>query len=102
MGLLKINLLGSSFAIKAQEDDEYLEQLLQYYKQITCEIEKSDNIKDTKQIAILAGILICDELYKEKEKSFKLTCQLEENNIKQDSEISKLTDNMISKIEKVL
>ena len=104
MGLLKINLLGSSFAIKATEDDEYLDKLLNYYKQITDEIEKSDNLKDPTQVAILAGILICDELYKEKEKYFKLENQINQNESKQSQikEISKLTDSMISQIEKVL
>ena len=69
MGLLQINVLGSSFAIQAKEDDEYLKKLLSYYKQIIAEIEKSDNLNDPKQTAILAGILLGDELYKEKEKA---------------------------------
>ena len=49
MGLLQINVLGSSFAIQAKEDDEYLKKLLSYYKQIIAEIEKSDNLNDTNE-----------------------------------------------------
>ena len=40
MGLLQINVLGSSFAIQAKEDDEYLKKLLSYYKQIIAEIDR--------------------------------------------------------------
>lgn len=105
MGLLQINVLGSSFALQANEDDEYLKKLLNYYKQIICEIERADNLKDAKKTAILAGILLCDELYKEKEKSAKLKKALSsfENsqNVNND-DINKITSDLISQIEKVL
>lgn len=106
MGLLQINLLGSSFALSAKEDDEYLKKLLSYYKQIIDEIQKSDNLKDPKQTAILAGILLCDELYKEKEKNAHLRKALESNEnstLKNNSDdIDKIASDLISKIEKVL
>ena len=41
MGTLKIELLGTSFSIKASEDDDYLKKLLGYYKNIVDEIQKS-------------------------------------------------------------
>lgn len=104
MGLLSINVLGSSFAIQAKEDDEYLKKLLSYYKQITNEIERTDHLKDPKQTAILAGILLCDELYKEKEKNAKLQKTLKKNPSENpnDNDIEKITNDLISKIEKVL
>ncbi|MCR5613736.1 cell division protein ZapA [Treponema sp.] len=103
MGLLQINVLGSSFAIQAKEDDKYLSNLLNYYKQITNEIEKADNLKDPKQTAILAGILLCDELYKEKEKNARLEKRLTNPQSADDTEqINKIAGDLISKIEKVL
>lgn len=78
MGTLKIDILGTSFAISANEDDAYLKKLLSYYTRIAEEIEKSSNLKDSAQIAILSGIMICDELYKEKSKNiqnFKIKCE---------------------------
>lgn len=102
MGLLQINVLGSSFAIQAKEDDEYLKKLLNYYKQITSEIEHSDNLKDPKQTAILAGILLCDELYKEKEKNAKLKKAIQTKEEKNTDDIDKITSDLISQIEQVL
>lgn len=102
MGLLQINVLGSSFAIQAKEDDEYLKKLLSYYNQIIQEIQKSDNLKDAKQTAILAGILLCDELYKEKEKNAKLNKQLSSNENSGSNDINRIAGDLISQIEKVL
>lgn len=102
MGLLQINVLGSSFAIQAKEDDEYLNRLLNYYKQITSEIQKTDNLKDPKQTAILAGILLCDELYKEKEKNAKLNKQISSKESSDDGDINRIAGDLISQIEKVL
>ena len=41
MGLLQINVLGASFAIHANEKDEYLQKLLDYYKKIISETKKN-------------------------------------------------------------
>lgn len=102
MGLLQINVLGSSFAIQAKEDDEYLKKLLSYYKQIIAEIEKSDNLNDPKQTSILAGILLCDELYKEKEKAALLRKTLNSKETENNEDINKIATDLISQIEKVL
>ena len=67
MAKLKIDMLGTAFTIQANEDKEYLEKLLGYYKRITDDVKKIDSIKTPLQIAILSGIMICDELYKEKQ-----------------------------------
>ena len=65
MTSLQINMLGTSFSIKANEDEEYLKKLLGYYTQITQLISKNGTLNN-QQISILAGIMLCDELYKEK------------------------------------
>ncbi len=67
MGRLKIDMLGTSFTIQANEDNQYLEKLLGYYKRITDDVKNIDSIKSSLQVAILSGIMICDELYKEKQ-----------------------------------
>ena len=69
MGTLKIELLGTSFSIKASEDDDYLKKLLGYYKNIVDEIQKSGMLKSELHISILAGIMLCDELYKKNQKA---------------------------------
>ena len=106
MGKLKIDMLGTSFTIQANEDNQYLEKLLGYYKRITDDVKNIDSIKSSLQVAILSGIMICDELYKEKQNKIALengesVAQISENSIDSD-EIQRITLEMIKKIDKVL
>ena len=106
MGRLKIEMLGTSFTIQANEDNQYLEKLLGYYQRITDDVKRIDSIKSPLQVAILSGIMICDELYKEKQNKIALengesVAQISENSIDSD-EIQRITLEMIKKIEKVL
>ena len=106
MGRLKIEMLGTSFTIQANEDNQYLEKLLGYYQRITDDVKRIDSIKSPLQVAILSGIMICDELYKEKQNKIALengesVAQISENSIHSD-EIQRITLEMIKKIDKDL
>jgi len=98
MGTLKIDVLGTSFTIQAKEDDEYLKRLLTYYKRIAEEIENTSGLKNPLQNAVLAGIMICDELYKEKSKIAKYT----KTNLDTNEEAERITLEMIKKINEAL
>ncbi len=99
MGALQIDVLGASFAIQANEDSAYLKKLLDYYKRIAEQIEASGSLKNSLQVAILTGITLCDELYKEKSKKQQIASQL----INDDgSEAERLTIEMIKKIDQAL
>lgn len=101
MGKLKVDLLGTSFTIQANEETEYLEKLLGYYKRITDDVQKIDTVKTPLQISILSGIMLCDELYKEK--TNKLSSELNsQSGNSSTSELEKRTIDMIEKINKVL
>ncbi|MBQ8211990.1 MAG: cell division protein ZapA [Treponema sp.] len=101
MGKLKVDLLGTSFTIQANEETEYLEKLLGYYKRITDDVQKIDTVKTPLQISILSGIMLCDELYKEK--TNKLSSELNnQSDNSSTSELEKRTIDMIEKINKVL
>ncbi len=106
MAVIQINVLGTSFALKAEEDLPYLEKILDYYKRVCDEIQKSDGIQDQKQTAVLAGILIADELYKEKQKSLEARdaakSQADGTDPLADMETERLTKSMIDKIDKAL
>lgn len=99
MGTLQINVLGTCFSIKASEDDEYLKNLLNYYSKIVSEIENSHMLSNQLHVSILAGIMLCDELYKEKSKN---VLNAEKTSNKTSIEIEKKTKEMISKLESVL
>lgn len=95
-GCLQIDLLGSSFAIQADEKPEYLNALYNHYKKTVTQIESTSDLKEPLKIAIIAGILLADELYKEKMKHPDQNTSIDQN------EIEKITLGMISRIEKVI
>ena len=101
MGKLKVDLLGTSFTIQANEETEYLEKLLGYYKRITDDVQKIDTVKTPLQISILSGIMLCDELYKEK--TNKLSSELNnQSDNSSTSELEKRTKQISKKINKIL
>lgn len=103
MGKLKIQLLGADFAINSPENNEYLEKLLRHYINVTEDVKKIDRRMPSLHVAILSGIEMCNELYKEKEKRIALESGRAPQNIPQDSsEIEKRTQGMIETISKVL
>ena len=97
MGKLQIKILGTAFSAQANEDDEYLQKLLNYYREITDTIKKSGKLSDPLKISILAGISLVDELYKEKQLNARLNSENPQNE-KHDSEVMRLTEEMINKI----
>lgn len=103
MGKLHINTLGTSFTIQANGDDEYLQKLLNYYNRVTEEAQKITSLKTPLQTAILAGIMLCDEVYKDKQSKISMeTEKLDPDVILKSNDIEKKTLELIDKISKVL
>jgi len=65
--LQKINLLGSSFSLKIDEDPEYFKNIIKQIEIKISQIEEEMHVKDPLRIAVLSCILIQDDLLKEKE-----------------------------------
>ena len=104
MGSLQIDMLGTSFSIKSSEDDEYLKKLLKYYTQIISQINKNGRLTPH-QVSILAGIMLCDELYKEKSKrAIEKSVEEQENQKRKVAEDEKKAADAAfeSKIEKMI
>ena len=111
MGKLQINLLGTSFTIQANEDEEHLQKLLGYYSRIVEDVSKIDSIKTPLQTSILAGIMLCDEVYKEKSNVVAIKKQgagapngqaAAAVNDEESAELERRTIAMIDKINRVL
>ncbi|MBR5400927.1 MAG: cell division protein ZapA [Treponema sp.] len=108
MGKLQINLLGTSFTIQANEDEEHLQKLLGYYERIVQDVSQIESIKTPLQTSILAGIMLCDEVYKEKsnvvamKKAGNAAAQDAAANEEESAELERRTIAMINKINKVL
>ena len=104
MAVIEINVLGTSFALKADEELPYLEKIHEYFKNVCDEIQKNDGIQDQKKTAVLAGILIADELFKEKQKDLEAKDAAKNQDIDPLAELEadRLTRSMIEKIDKAL
>jgi len=88
---LHFKLLGTSFSIAADEDGVYLEKLLDRYKTVLENTQKSTGIDDPLKLAILTGFLLCDEIEKIK---------YSENHDGQEAE--QRTLNMIARIDEII
>ena len=95
-GNVQISLLGTSFSIQADEDSEYLARIVDYLEKKVQEIETSVAIKDPLRVAILTGLLIADELFKEKERRDETSTDRESE------EVVRITQALIERIDKSL
>jgi cell division protein ZapA (FtsZ GTPase activity inhibitor) len=90
---LRLDILGISFPITADEDPAYVEEILNQYRKEVDKTQKNTGAKDPLKTAILTGILLCDEIY-------KLRRQAEPR--PEDNEVEKRTLNLIALIDKAL
>ncbi|MDR1317900.1 MAG: cell division protein ZapA [Spirochaetales bacterium] len=63
----KIDILGTSFSVHTDEEPEYLGRIIEYYREKTEEIRRTAPSADALKSAILAGIILADELFKLKD-----------------------------------
>jgi cell division protein ZapA (FtsZ GTPase activity inhibitor) len=61
---MRIELLGTSFTIRSDQDDEYLREVVALYARKVAEIQRTVATNDRLKVAILAGVLITDEFLK--------------------------------------
>jgi len=101
MGKLQVNMLGTSFTVRAKEDDEYLQKLYSYYKEIIGTISVNKKLSDPVQVSVLAGITLVDELLKAKMQNQSKELS-DENESDAEELASRLTMEMIEKIDEVL
>ncbi|MDR2103072.1 MAG: cell division protein ZapA [Treponema sp.] len=96
-GDLRIDILGTSIVISADEDARYLEDLLGRYRAAIESTQNMTGLKDPLKIAILTGYLLCDELQKSHTVSAKLAAGKHE-----EQEAEQLTLELITRIDNVL
>ncbi|MDR3356823.1 MAG: cell division protein ZapA [Spirochaetaceae bacterium] len=61
---LRVDLLGTSFSITVDEDAFYLKILLDRYRRMIENVQKTTGIEEPLKTAIIAGFLLCDEVEK--------------------------------------
>lgn len=100
-GTLQISILGTNFSIQADEDSLYLDKLMQYYRSTVADVSASTNLHDPLKIAVLSGIMIADELFKERIQSSTNATDTIMTSAEL-SEAERITLKMIKKIDKAL
>jgi cell division protein ZapA (FtsZ GTPase activity inhibitor) len=64
MNNIRLELLGTSFSITADEDESYLADILNQYRAALENTKNISGMKDPLKIAVLTGFLLCDEINK--------------------------------------
>ena len=89
---LRIDLLGTSFSIRTDEDPAYLRRLLDRLTRVLERTRIETGLSDPVKIAIVSGIVLCDEL----EKSRK------DAGLFDSAESERITLNLIARIDQAL
>ena len=92
---LCIEVLGTSIFISADEEQDYLNGLLEAYKKAVEDTQASTGTKDPLKTAILTGFLLCDEVEKARQAANR-----KKNT--EDREAEALTVDLISRLDGVL
>ena len=88
---LKLDILGTSFTITADEDEMYLKKVLTQYQAAVQNTQKISGINEPLNVAVLTGFLLCDEVNK-----IKLQTESES------TEAHKRTMNIIAALDQAL
>ena len=67
--VLKLEVLGASFTITADEDEAYLKTVLSQYNAAVKNTQNISGIKDPLNVAVLTGFMLCDEINKIKQQT---------------------------------
>jgi cell division protein ZapA len=100
MSNIRIDVLGALFSIDTPADAAYMRFLLENYKKMTALVEEGagSGLHDPLQISIMSGIMLCDELYKEKKRNEKVRNDAAGELV----EAERLTLHLIEKLDKAV
>ena len=93
---LTINVLGTSFTIRADENEAYLKRILWYLEKKIEETRQRTPISDPLKISILSSFYIIDELLREKGRDGRDATLPEES-----EEMERIALKLISEIDNV-
>jgi cell division protein ZapA len=92
---LKVDLLGTSFHIRASEDAAYLRSVLDYLRDRVSEVQTEVGAADPLKIAILTALNLVDEVFKERRRASG-------GDPREDAEIGRITERLIERIDRTL
>lgn len=95
---LRIDILGTSFIIRADEDPLYLNSLLNRYQTMVDSVQKNTGLSDPLKASIVAGIMLCDELEKQQRRLNNNSLQSKQET----KEVEQLLLDLITRIDTTL
>jgi mannose-6-phosphate isomerase len=90
---LRIDILGTSITISTDENPDYLDLLLDKYRNAVQSVQEKTGLKDPLKTAIITGFLLCDDLEKAGRAS---------PNDQEPLEAEQLTLGMISRLDEII
>ncbi len=94
---INISVLGTSFTIRADEDEAYLKRILWYLEKKIDETRQRTPIADPVKISILTSFYIIDELLREKARDGREAALPEES-----EEMERIALRLISEIDNAI
>jgi cell division protein ZapA (FtsZ GTPase activity inhibitor) len=95
---LCLDILGTSFTITADEDEDYLQDILDQYRAAVENTQSISGINDPLNVAVLTGFLLCDEINK-----MRLRLGEDETRRKDEAmEAEERTRSLIARLDQVL
>lgn len=95
---VKVNILGSEYALKSDADPEYVSDLASYVDQKMEKLQQGSSIHAPLKIAVLTAVNISDELFRLKRKHDKLVKEIESAS----EEITENLDNFLNQYSDLL
>jgi cell division protein ZapA (FtsZ GTPase activity inhibitor) len=99
---LRLDILGASFSITADEDPAYLEAIFNQYRTAVENTRAISGMKDPLKIAVLTGFLLCDEINKARLQAGEEREQAEARRAGEDRELEQRTLNLIARLDQAL
>jgi cell division protein ZapA (FtsZ GTPase activity inhibitor) len=102
---IRLDILGTSFSITADEDEEYLNKVLTQYREAVKSTQSISGIKEPLNVAILTGFILCDEFNKVKQRlDYELEAKgaAKDEDSWEDQEVEDRTLRLITKLEQAL
>ena len=87
-GQIRVNIFGSEYTLRADNDSKIVEKIAQYVDEKMRDIDKTQTLKSTTRVAILAALNIAEELFQERIYRKKLVDQLNEESKKLNNELT--------------
>jgi cell division protein ZapA len=87
-GQIRVTIFGSEYTLRSDSNENYVNEIAMYIDNKMREIDRTQALKSTTRVAILAALNIADELFQERIYRKKLLDQINEESRKINQNLS--------------